>query len=280
MDHLRNAVSREPLVLFGIIGMLLYAAIRAVQPEADTETIAVPAETLRALIKQQEETQGRDLTADEIHSLVDAHIDDEVLLREARRRNLAHDESSIRQQVLTNMRASLDEPIAEPTVAELQAFYRADPSRQQTEATINLEQVAFPWGSEKLPQDPAEFLDLLKDHPKPSRLGESSRGGSRIQRADRATLIRLFGSDFTHTIVTLPLRVWNGPIQSKIGTHYVRVTERHAPQPIPFELIATYLRQQWEIERRHKTQQEKIQRMRQRYRIELPNEYRREAPQK
>ena len=119
-----NRIIREPILAFFLLGGLFYALSIAIRPAADLETIEIRAETVRALIQQQEELLGRTLSGKEVRDVVQGYVDDEVLLREARRRGFDEDDFRVRKRLLTMMRSTLDEPVAEPSVAKLQAYQR------------------------------------------------------------------------------------------------------------------------------------------------------------
>ena len=264
---------QEPFAVFAALGCLLYGVALVVQPSAPAETISIPAETIRGVIRQQEDVVGRELSREEVTAAVEGLVDDEVLLREARRRGLDQNDFRVRRRLLSVMRSALDEPVPEPSVAELQAYYRERVDRFRSEPSISLEQVFFPWGSELLPKDPAAFLEKLKTDPNPTSLGAFTLSGPSLQRMSRARLAMMFGGDFAGKVFALPLQRWSGPIESKSGVHYVRVSEHHPAEVPPFEKIETYLRQDWQLEKRREAQQKKIDALRARYHVELPEAF-------
>ena len=271
---------REPLVPFAVLGVVLYAVLLAVRPAAPLETIEVPDETIRAIIEQNKQLSGRELTEEEIRTVVADHVDDEVLLREARARGFDQNDSRVRRRLLSVMRTVLDEPVAEPSVAQLEAYYRENSNRLRSAPSVTFVHVYFAWGSERLPPGPAVFIETLEAATEPTELGEFFMGGNRNAKADRQRLVLLFGPAFADAVPALPLSQWSGPIESRQGIHYVRVLERHPPELLPFEATESYLRQEWMFEQRRSIQQKKIEMMREKYRIALPEEYRSENPER
>jgi hypothetical protein len=274
MQRAWHIIRREPLVAFIILGAALYALMVAVRPSDQTETIEVSGETVRALVRTQEELVGRKLSPEEVRTIVEGHLDDEVLLREARRQGFDENDLRVRKRLLSVMRTTLDEPVPAPSVAQLQAYYRDSTDRFQSPPAVSLEQVAFPWGSEKTPEDAAAFMEKLQGHAEPLSLGETSLVGSRLNRVSRSRLVLLFGSDFANVVFDLTPDTWSGPLESKSGVHYVRVIERYPAETVPFEKMEPYLRQQWEFDKRREIQQKKIDKLREQYRIVLPEEFR------
>ena len=171
------------------------------------------------------------------------------------------------------MRSTLDEPIPEPSTAELQAYYRNSADRLQTEESVTFEHVFFAWGSQKLPKDHQAFLEALENSDDPASLGEPFLAGNRMTRETRRRLVALFGPQFAGEVLRLPPGTWSGPIESKTGEHYARVLEHHPPELPPFEKVRSYLRQSWMFEKRRDLQQRKIDKLRERYRVVIPEEY-------
>lgn len=266
-------ILREPIVAFLLLGVLLYALSTAFRPTVSVETVDIRAESVRALIKQQEELIGRGLNEKEVCDVVQGYVDDEVLLREARRRGFDEDDFRVRKRLLTMMRSTLDEPVAEPSVAQLQAYQRENADLFRTDPAVTLEQIYFSWGSEKLPDDTAAFLEEVRTHPDPASLGEVSMAGYRLIRESRARLVMFFGGDFADAVMNLTSDTWTGPIESKSGTHFVKVIELHPSEPHTFEQVESYLRQRWEFDKRREAQQKKIDMLKEQYRIELPEEF-------
>ena len=150
---------------------------------------------------------GRDLTGEEVRTVVQDLIDDEVLLREARRRGFDQQDYRVRRRLLNVMRSALDEAVPEPPVAELQAYYRDKADRLRLAPSMTLEHVYFAWGSETLPPDSEAFLDTLERSDEPMGLGEFFMGGNRLAKADRRRLVMQFGPEFADAVQDLPPRI-------------------------------------------------------------------------
>ena len=267
-------ITREPLAVFLVLGIALYLLTVLARPDTPSETIVVPEETLRALVQQSEELLGRPLGPHEIVALVESHVDDEVLLREARARGFDRNDGRVRQRLLNVMRAALDEPVAAPSVAELEAYYRDNSDRLRSSPAFTFEHVYFGWGAERVPDEPDAFIATLEASDDATAFGEPFMPGFRQRKVDRSRVVLLFGPEFADVLPTLDVGVWTGPIESRTGVHYVRVLEHHPSELMPFESLESYLQQEWMLERRRATQQNKVEKLRTRYRIELPASYR------
>lgn len=266
------ALGREPLVWFAVLGSALGAAWLALAPTG-AETIRIDRETLRALENQQEELVGRPLTDEEREAAHQSFIEEEVLLREALRRGLQWSDGRVRQRLTRIIRASLTETVPDPSVAQLQAYFQENIDRYTTPESVTLEHVVFPWGDEIDPEELETVLEELRAGASPDGFGRTLvAAGRRLPRQTRSDLVRNLGPDFADVVEALPSGEWRGPVESTRGVHLVRVLERHPPRVGRFEKLESYLRQEWIMSRTRELQQEKIDEIRTRYRIEVETE--------
>jgi hypothetical protein len=269
---LGSVVRQHPLVLFLILGALLYSVWAPLAPP-EREIVRIEATVLRALEQQQEDLLGRPLTDEEKDDIRESYIDDEVLLREAIERGLQWSDFRVRQRLTRIMRGALTETVADPSVAQLQAYFRDNIDRYSSPESTSLEQVFFPWGEEVTEKGLDEVLTALRAGADPEQYGSPSMlAPRRMPRQTRASLVRVFGADFANAFERLEEGEWHGPLESVQGVHLLRVTERHPPEVAVFENVEHYLRQEWLMEKTRELQQEGVDEIRSRYRIELVEE--------
>ena len=263
-------VRREPLVLFLLIGGALVAAWGLLGPSG-IETIQIDQEILRALEKRQADLLGRELTAEEREEVRESYVEEEVLLREAVRRGLQWSDPRVRQRLTRIVRGAMTENVPDPSLAQLEAYYRDNIERYTAPASMTFEQVVYPWGKNELTE-----IELVNVKTALGRGADATSFGAStpvlprlMKRQSRADLVRRLGVDFTNTIEPLRPAVWHGPIESIAGIHFVRVLERHPSQVAAFEDLESYLRQDWLMEQMRALQQSRIDEIRARYRIEI-----------
>ena len=263
------AVRREPLLLFAILGAVICGAWLALAPRA-AETVRIEAEALRALETFQEELQGRPLTDEEWAIVQEGYIDEEVLLNEAIRRGLHWSDSRVRQRLVRIMRASMTETVAEPSIAQLRAYFDDNISKFTRPESVTIQQMMFPWVEEISDEELQEVLLQLRSGASPEQFGTTSMSAQReMPRQTRTALVPIFGADFADRVEGLRAGKWHGPIESTQGVHLVRVVERHPPEVGVFENLESYLRQDWVMSRTRELQQKRIDEIRGGYRIEL-----------
>ena len=255
------------LIPFAIIGGVLFVVYGFRQPDEQVETIEVKPATVRALEQMQEDLVGRPLTEAERQNVVEGYIEEEVLMREAFRMELEKKDSRVRKRLLNVMRSTLDQPVSQPTRAELQAYFRENQERYVTGETVTFDHVFIAYGSENEPDDPAEFLAKLRGGADHTQLGDYTLFGRTMRDRSKDQLRRTLGIEFAERAFALPHNEWHGPIESQQGVHFLRVTQKREPAPPNFDQMEEYLRQDWMFRKRRGIQTEKIAEMRKRYRV-------------
>jgi hypothetical protein len=257
-------LAREPLVHFIVLGALLLGASVLWRGD-ERAAIVIERATVKALLQQQTEMQGRAPSEEERALLLQGLVDDAVLLREAYERGLEQD-PVVERHLVQKMRFLLGAEIPDPGDAELRAWFEAQAERYRNPPTVSIDQVFY--------ADPAAVPDDLLAR---LRAGAEFRGlgerlfmlGPRLARYSVADLVDLFGDDLARRIFELPVGEWQGPLSSPHGVHVVRVAE-NLPARVPaFEEVADWVREDW----RHARQQEviagQVAALRERYRIEI-----------
>ena len=264
-----DAIFQEPLIPFAVIGGILFAVYGFKQP-VEIETIEITPQTLRALENLEIDLRGRPLSDDEQNLLVESFIEDEVLMREAFRRGLEKKDPRVRKRLLNVMRESLDEPIAEPSSAQLQQYYQQKIEDYDVAEACSFDQVYFSFGSE--PNNDQALLTKLNGGAEHTQLGEQHFAGRTVQKMQPNEMRRMFGNQMTVRLLSQELGVWEGPIESRDGTHYVRIVKKERMPRPTFEQMQEYLRQDWMFKQRRDVQTKKIAEMKKGYRIVLKDE--------
>ena len=266
LRRLLDALFQEPLIPFAVIGGLLFAVYGLTRP-AERETIEVTPQTVQTLEDLEVDLRGRPLTDEERKLLVESYIEDEVLMHEAFRMGLERKDSRVRKRLLSVMRTSLDEPVAEPNLGQLQEYYRKKMQDFQPYQAISFDQVCFSFGAE--PANASELIQQLNSGVDHTQLGEFQILGPTVRAISENDLRRTCGSQFTAKLLSADMDQWFGPVESAIGSHFVRVTEKRQVQQPEFQQMEDYLRQEWMFTKRREIQTRKIAELKKGYRIEF-----------
>jgi hypothetical protein len=257
-------VLREPLLQFLVLGLLLFVCAHVVSQwrAAHEHRIVIDAPLVawqRNLYHAQFGTWPDNET---LEALLQNHVRDEVLYREAVRLGLGADDEVIRQRLIQKMEFVLTDAVQppEPDDATLQTFLTqhaeqyADPGRvsfallyfaDQPDATA-----AKARAEAALRQLAAGAKTVRSD---PFALGESWSG----QSADE--LRRGFGdSPMATEPLHAPLGEWAGPFRSGYGWHLIRVTARGASTLPSLASLRERLRSDWQADFRERDRDARI----------------------
>lgn len=261
---------REPLLHFLVIGAVLFAAISAAQ-SLRRPTLRLEASDLEQLAAYWEMQTQRPPTRQELASIIQERVDEELMAREAIRLGLDKDDMIIRRRLAQKVAFASEDvaTITEPDDATLQAFYDKTRDRYATPARLALRHVYF--SQDRTGTSPSaaanEALVRLK-------AGAPARGDPALlplTYADIAVvdLARDYGADFTKAAREAPLQTWVGPVASAYGVHLIRVESRLSPQVLPLAGVRGEVRDAWMAERREANNRAFRDGLRRKYKVEI-----------
>ena len=136
---------KEPLFHFLLIGAGLFVLFYQVsEPESDRpDRIEVTAGDIERMANLWARRWQRPPTAAELQGLIDAHVREEVLYREARALGLERDDTIVRRRMAQKMEFFFQDIAArkEPSEQELQEFLDSNSDRFRKPARVSLTQV-------------------------------------------------------------------------------------------------------------------------------------------
>lgn len=231
---------REPLVHFLLLGGVLFAADGMLVERATTE----PGKIVVSQVRIDHLTEGfartwlRAPTAEELEGLIRDYIREEVYYREALAMGLDRDDTIIRRRLQQKLEF-LSENIADltpPTDEELRAFLQNHPDQFRSQPRFSFHQVylSLERHRDSLAGDAEELLGQLRrsNGSDASKLGDPSLLEHRFANVEVTEVAKQFGEKFASALNDLPLREWQGPVESSYGIHLVFVdgrTERRIP---------------------------------------------------
>lgn len=230
---------RDPLVVFLLIGGGIFLLYSKLNPEESTEEsnpnrIEITSDIQNMLISEWSERWKRPPTPEEFKALLDEHIKEELLFREATKLGLDQADTIIRRRLaekmefLTSDIANLEE-VSDET---LEAYYQANADTYRVEPEIGFRQLYF--SSEKrgdtAASDATALLSSLKDGTLTFEKAIEQSDKSLFSHEFTATAISLigrqFGKEFAPTIAEAKPGQWFGPVPSGYGFHLVEVLDR------------------------------------------------------
>jgi hypothetical protein len=244
-----NRAIREPIFHFLVIGALLFGVFAflsegEVEPTG-TEVVSVSPEEAAQLVSQFRQTWRRAPNEDELESLIQAYVREEVLVREALSLSMDVDDPVIRRRLAQKMEFLVTSSAAAlvPSDEELQAQYDANRDAYSTGMQMAFEQVYL--GASPTPGEVADTIAALTGGNVPETLGQRTLLPAKMDVTGRQAIENTFGAGFFEGLRDIALGEWGGPVQSGFGVHVVRITDRIAATQRPLDAVRGQVEADW-----------------------------------
>jgi parvulin-like peptidyl-prolyl isomerase len=276
---------KNPAVHVILLGLIVAAAILLAKGPPVTNASKRVVITGADLLQQRAafmRTWQREPTAEELRGVLEQHIRQEVLYREALAREYDRDDLVVRramQQKMEFLAASqaLQEP---PTEEEIEAFFALRQERYRLPAVLSFSQIYLSPDKRGVGAEQAA-IDLLAqlraEDPDARDLAsygdtimlETSYAGQSEREVSAA-----FGEIFAEAVVRLPVGEWQGPVSSGYGLHLVKVVEREESRIPEWREVAGRVIGDMEFEARASSKDQLYQEIAQNYEVFLDSEVR------
>ncbi len=264
-------LSRSSLEV-GLLALALYGIFYVLRPAGD-ELIEVTPVMVEELAQRREALVGRILTETERNAVVDAFLEEEILVREAVRRGLDRGDAQIRSMLTGDQRAELlrssgFEPPA-PSEVELREYYEVHEQRYQVPERVDLEQILYSASSTPLALE--EIVKMVASGVEISTLGDVGASGS-ASGVSRADVSQVYGLELANEIFTLDVGQWRGPFVSPAGTHFVRINGRTPRRERNFEEVQPYVIQDYHLDAETRALADALAPLARRYHVSIEDE--------
>ncbi|MCE2558810.1 MAG: peptidyl-prolyl cis-trans isomerase [Acidobacteria bacterium] len=270
---------RDPLLVFLIIGAGVFALDRMAGGVFDPESrsILVTREQVIRLADLWSAQIGRLPTAAELDSLVEDHVREEVLVREAMRMGLDADDTIVRRRLAQKMSFLIEDTV----VSELAAYFEENAERYGDAQRFTLRHVYVSpdrrGSDEEAARVAADILAQLRaegggaepENTLWRRLGDPFMLRREYGRRTAGDLAELFGGAFVDGLATLPVGEWAGPVESAYGYHIVRLSARTDARAAVFEDVRRRVLEDARRDARDAANREAHERLRERYQVEI-----------
>ena len=273
---------REPLLHFVLIGVALFIVYRARQPTAvgasDSGKIVLTADDIDQVAVMWQ-AQGRPPPSPEqLQSLLDNKIREEVLYREALKLGLERDDTIVKRRMAQKMDFLAEDlsDLREPSQEELKAWFAKNSERFKVPGRASFRHLYFSFDKHGKKTVEAAAEALTKVNGKPSDSPEAGLLADAFMfqdyYGDRSfdELAKTFGPGFARGLFAQEIGSWKGPIESGYGWHLVFI-DSLTPARVPeFEEVEAEVKAQWVSVQRDDTKRRLYEEMKSRYEIVLP----------
>ena len=254
-----RALLREPLIHFLLIGALLFLLFEVFDNQAGPQSsrIVITNGQIEFLKARFAKTWQRQPTESELKELINGHVREEILYREALALGLDKDDSVVRRRMTQKLELMGDDiaGITVPTDEDLRKYMQEHTENFRIEPRVAFRQIYIDVAKRGISADTEvdRLLALLSDEENktdPDTLGDSLMIPDAYNLLPVSEIAKFFGEPFSLELVKSKEGQWTGPIQSGYGLHLVLVTERVAGR-LP-ELAEVRETVEWEWSSAHK----------------------------
>jgi hypothetical protein len=266
-------LSREPLVHFLLIGLLLFLLYAALGGSGGDRSIRIDDKVVANLAAQFERTWQRPPSDVELEALVDSHIREEIFYREGIALGLDRDDPTIKRRITQKFAvlAEESEDAASPTDAQLDEWLRTHADRYAEPTLTSFQQLmvdpAAHGGSAEAAVQAAR--EALANGADPAEIGTSRMIPARFDLYPLDLVERDFGPGFARQLNQLRDGSWEGPVRSGYGIHLVKVEIRVPGRVPPLDQVRKAVARDFEADRRAKAASAYYKRLREEYRVEM-----------
>lgn len=249
---------REPLLHFLLIGALLFVVFGLARDgmtgRMDSQVI-VSAGRIEQLENIFTKTWQRPPSPQELKGMIDDFVLEEIYYRQAVAMGIDRDDTVIRRRLRQKFEFLTDDMAAAsvPTDEELASYLAANADAFATDTTYTFEQVYFnpDQGGVALDRQVAEMLAALRAGNDPGGVGGLLP--LYFENTPAHSVDGSFGTGFSESLDALPMNDWQGPVESGLGLHLVKITERIEGSLPELADIRPIVEREWANENRLET---------------------------
>jgi peptidyl-prolyl cis-trans isomerase C len=241
MLRLGRRVLREPLLHFLGYGAALFLIGQALHSRSDMYRIVVTPGQQAVLAKQYAAQFGIRPDPTLLRTILAGWIHDEMLYREGIALGVDKHDQVVRERVVQKMKFVMEDvaPPPEPTIIQLEAYYRAHADRYILPAAASFTHIYFSVESGRLNAERRAQRALVelrtRARSRYSWPGDAFPDRHDFSAATERQVQGIFGdTTLTREIFAAPVSRWVGPYESAYGIHLLYVYGRTPRQREPF----------------------------------------------
>lgn len=235
-----NSILKEPLLHFALVAAVLFGISSLLQPNQQ-KTLEINQREIDARLALTEISSGRELTPQEQLDVEKLHIEELILVNEAKARGLDND-SRIHTILSQKLRHVLSGDVIQPSSAELATFYSENSARYRSPATVSVDELVLDTREELR----TEVTDALsRGQPSGEILTLELGSAAPLPRVSLTDLGNIFDENYASSVFSAAIGEWVGPYRSNRGQHWLQILE-HSPERIPeFDEVVDLVRLDW-----------------------------------
>jgi parvulin-like peptidyl-prolyl isomerase len=232
-------ILKQPLLWFFAIGSLLFAVDSLFSVNRNEIYVSAALQERLGLLWQTQ--TGLTASTEELDSLVNNWIEEEVLYQEALRLGLNQEDSIIRRRLVQKLNFIAEsDPLPSPEMASVEDFYQSRLANYTLPVRYSFRQLYF-----QQREDALTALNQISAGQAATDFGETSMLSSNYAYRSVLDLNASLGSGFAEQLQELETGSWQGPVTSGFGLHLIFLTNIHPEEVTPFSAITEQVLQDY-----------------------------------
>jgi hypothetical protein len=253
---------KEPSVYFLLMGIAIFVVYDQFRAEDYAEldhTIEIDGATQDWLYSNFKKQLRRSPTRAEMNILIEKHVESEIKYRHALDMGLDDRDSIIRRRMMQKFDFLFGNAAADslPDDDVLNVWYAENPDDFKLPPALSFSHLYFSPDKRSAPfEDAATALKALRAGLEP----DADRFPFDVEfvEATPREVRNVLGPEFSASVFEAEVGSWTGPIQSGLGVHLVRISEKRPGVQPPLEEVRDAVLQQWREEESERILEELI----------------------
>ena len=274
---------RSPLLHFLLIGAVVYLLYGLTDSDTtliSPDTITVTAGDVAWMEDSWQKRWNRSPTPEERKGLIDQHVRETVLYREALAMGLEQDDVIIRRRLAQKLEFLFQDlaDVVPPDDQELRTYFEANRDRYQDPDLLTFTHVFLDpdQRGDRTLADAEAMLAELGAQDDPTRdaadLGDLFMLQSYYPQRPESEVSKLFGREFARSVFELEPGQWHGPVLSGYGVHLVYVHDRLQSPPPDFDAVVERVAEDWQTDRRQAFNEKFVENLMSRYEVTIEDD--------
>lgn len=230
------------ILIFGItLSLILFIVFGLKSPTEEDRQVIIGDADLAQIIASWERTWKRLPTKEELNGLLENHVKEEILYREALNQNMDKNNAMIKRGLVVQMNMLAESQAQEKNITKeaIKAYYDLRKDRYMSEPRYSFTQIYFDRSQ------PIAELEKIRENLNTNNTSPNSKElpgikgmlPSTFEMARFSEVKRALGEDFSVQLEEIQPNNWAGPVTSGFGLHLIYISEKHAPEPLPLEAV-------------------------------------------
>jgi hypothetical protein len=268
-------ILREPLLHFLVLGALifgLYFWLNGTSAAISSpHQIKISAPTIASLEANWQRQWGQSPSPEDLQTLIDQYIRDEILYREALALGLDQNDIIVRRRLIQKVEFLAEDisALQEPGDGVLQAYLDEHRDRYVIPGRVSFDQLYFSrerWG-DGADEEAEKVLQHIQANPDKLVASDRSMLPQSLTLATFQEMAGVFGERFARNLFTLTAPGWHGPFHSAYGSHLVNVTEIEPGHSASLAEVRNDVRLDWLRNQKQRQDEQFYQALRERYTV-------------